>query len=65
MIDFKYVIRIKDGTTVGRFQTLQEANMAVDLFEEIDKDAGLYEPDSYEIYKKIVNKPKGSVYITI
>ena len=57
---YKYFIRYKDGTIVGRFSTLPEARMGIDLFEEIDKDAGLYEPDSYEIAK-----PVGSDYIKI
>ena len=62
--DRKYAVKYGDKV-VAYFNNRGEAVAAVDLYEEIDRDAGIYEPDMYEIAVRVENKPTGFVYITI
>lgn len=62
--DRKYAVKYGDDI-VAYFNNRGEAVAAVDLYEEIDRDAGVFAPDMYEIMVRVENKPTGFVYITI
>ena len=63
----KYAVKYKGAKwgIVAYFDRRGEAVAAVELYEEIDRDAGIYEPDMYEIAVRTPTQPKGFVYITI
>ena len=61
--DRKYAVTY-GGKLVAYFDRRGDAVAAVDLYEEIDRDAGIYEPNMYEIMVRVENKPTGFVYIT-
>lgn len=66
MANRRFVVRTQvDKTVVGTFDDMREALMGLALYIDIDKDAGLYQPDMYEIAERADNKPDGSVYRTV
>lgn len=38
-----------NSNPVATFNNIGDAIIAIDLYEEIDKDSGIYEPDCYDI----------------
>lgn len=46
----KYIVTYKDNP-IARFNNRGDAIIAIDLYEGIDKDAGIYEPGCYEIVR--------------
>lgn len=49
----KYILRDKEaGNTIAEFATQEEAELALQEYEEEDKRDGTYEPDFYEIIKE-------------
>lgn len=49
----KYILRDREaGNTIAEFAVQEEAELALQEYEEEDKRDGTYEPDFYEIIKK-------------
>lgn len=49
----KYIIRDREaGNVIDKFATQEEAELALQEYEEEDKRDGTYEPDFYEIIKE-------------
>lgn len=44
-----YVIKTKNGTTLNWYDTLEEAEHHIKLFESDDKKSGIYEDNYYHI----------------
>lgn len=49
----KYILRDREaGNTIAEFATQEKAELALQEYEEEDKQDGTYEPDFYEIIKE-------------
>lgn len=49
----KYILRDREaGNTIAEFAAQEEAELALQEYEEEDKRDGTYEPDFYEIIKE-------------
>lgn len=49
----KYIIRDREaGNVIDKFATQEEAELALQEYEEEDKRDGTYEPDFYEIVER-------------